>query len=478
VSDFQAPKVQVPKRIKQRFVITPVDKAGNNYGISCATHYAKSILSELNVIKNNGNVPNDTVYQPTNLTMQDLITRHQEYCLHYKVNNNEENCIPVLHAIPKLHKSPPKYRFIAGASKASTKPLAELLQRILVHCKDHFQNYCRVIEARTGKKAYMSIDNSVQMLKHLKFSRRNVETAVAYDFSTLYTKLPHSVIESNMFQLLDKLFDNKGYSRIAVDNNNKFRKIHYCMEYSKRHDGISYYSKEDVKQLIHIVLKESFVTVGNTIFQQVSGIPMGGQASPQIADLTLSWMELKYFLKTKNFIHKDKALYRYIDDILAINCDFDVLYKEIYPDVLKLTKDEGTDSELNYLDVCIKKNKLQFAVYNKLDVFNFNVLRAMHGKSCMQGVMMTGTIIGELLRFARITSTYDDWISTTTSYVRQLTVMEHDGKRILDAVAKFCGRYRTLLFKYCIFSRKDVTEKILIPRLVSRLTPVAFKFIH
>ena len=44
--------------------------------------------------------------------------------------------IPKLYWIPKLHKNPYKQRFIAGLAKCSTKPLSQILTRILTAAKE------------------------------------------------------------------------------------------------------------------------------------------------------------------------------------------------------------------------------------------------------------------------------------------------------------------------------------------------------
>ena len=48
---------------------------------------------------------------------------------------DEELDLPYIYWIPKMRKNPYKYRFIAGSSKCSTKPLSILLTKLLAHIK-------------------------------------------------------------------------------------------------------------------------------------------------------------------------------------------------------------------------------------------------------------------------------------------------------------------------------------------------------
>ena len=68
--------------------------------------------------------------------------------------------IPLLYWTSKQHKCPYKFRFIAGASKCYNKQLAIELSLALKCIKNHFKNYCKVIQKRTCISYYWSIDNS------------------------------------------------------------------------------------------------------------------------------------------------------------------------------------------------------------------------------------------------------------------------------------------------------------------------------
>ena len=49
-----------------------------------------------------------------------------------------------------FHKNPYKQRYVAGSAKCSTKPLSQILTRILTAVKEGLQRYCDTTYARSG----------------------------------------------------------------------------------------------------------------------------------------------------------------------------------------------------------------------------------------------------------------------------------------------------------------------------------------
>ena len=109
---------------------------------------------------------------------------------------------------------------------------------------------------------------------------------------------------------------------------------------------------------------------------------MGGNASPLIADLYLSWLEYQYLSKLVrnkdfNLLHKLKYNSRYIDDIITPNVEnFLEIAKHIYPTEIPL---EQTDNDSLHdtfldLDITVVNNRFCFKVFHKVDLFDFEVI--------------------------------------------------------------------------------------------------------
>ena len=109
------------------------------------------------------------------------------------------------------------------------------------------------------------------------------------------------------------------------------------------------YDRDKLKTALDYLLFNSFVRFGPHVFKQIKGIPMGGNASPLVADLFLANLEFRYMdklvsSKSPENLRMAKKLSnnsRYIDAIgvcyMNNNNDFMICSKDIYPESIPLT---------------------------------------------------------------------------------------------------------------------------------------------
>ena len=142
------------------------------------------------------------------------------------------------------------------------------------------------------------------------------------------------------------------------------------------------YTIDKLLDALKFILYNTYVQFGGNIFKQIKGIPMGGNASPFIADLYLAWHEFCYMSKlvaskspTNHKLAKILSLNsRYLDDISVINyLNFDSIAKEIYHPSLVL---EGSTTGYHFdtfLDLLIRIQNKRFVVgiYHKVNDFDF-----------------------------------------------------------------------------------------------------------
>ena len=75
-SVFNDPDAKIElKRLKEHFVIVPIDKAANNISFICKQHYASVIVSELKYNPGNTN-NNDDTYELVNDSSSGIVNRH------------------------------------------------------------------------------------------------------------------------------------------------------------------------------------------------------------------------------------------------------------------------------------------------------------------------------------------------------------------------------------------------------------------
>ena len=107
-----------------------------------------------------------------------------------------------------------KQRYIAGSAKCSIKPLSQILTRILTAVKEDFQKYCDTAYARSGVNQMWILKNFKELLENLKAqSLYSVNSIKSFDFSTLYTTIPHDKLKSELKEIINKCFFHKNGNR-------------------------------------------------------------------------------------------------------------------------------------------------------------------------------------------------------------------------------------------------------------------------
>ena len=64
--------------------------------------------------------------------------------------------------------------------------------------------------------------------------------------------------------------------------------------YGSNYAGYREYAIDELLVALEIILFHNYIQFNGCIFKQILGIPMGGNASPFIADLYLSWCKYCY----------------------------------------------------------------------------------------------------------------------------------------------------------------------------------------
>ena len=130
--------------------------------------------------------------------------------------------VPTLYWLPKLHKKPYKAIFIANSSSCTTTELSKLFTSCLTAVKKHVIKYCEKVYERSGKNLFWSIKNSGEILDKLKARDFNATSLSTYDFSTLYTTLPHNLIKDKLIDLIERTFQREGSPYLACSDRNAF----------------------------------------------------------------------------------------------------------------------------------------------------------------------------------------------------------------------------------------------------------------
>ena len=396
------------KTLQDQYIIVSVDKAPNNYSFICKKYYMDVMCKELGVVFQNGtyNICGNGTYILSDEKEEEIVKKHDKLLQTMdRTTEEEDKCVPILYAIPKMHKTPYKMRMIAGASKSSMKEVSVIVMRALLHMRNHLRNYCNLIKTRTGIKPYVAVDGSYQTISQLQKIKVKEDTKIyCADFASLFTNLPHDLLLTNMQKLIKLCYNNSGKKFLALG----YEKCYYTSETNKR-KGTIYLERQDIAYLVHQVLKNGYVTFAGKCFQQICGVPMGGNASPMLADLTLSMLEFEYLNNKDNaqLARIFQNTYRYMDDLLTIFRDKNLnIFDSMYPPSLTLEQTNSVDHVANYLDltITIHQGKILTKVYNKTDDYNFKVVRYPKSDSNMHTAIAYNCFQSEILRFSRLTT--------------------------------------------------------------------------
>ena len=141
--------------------------------------------------------------------------------------SDDDKRLPYLYCTPKLHNSPVKHRFIAGSSKCTTKQLSSLLTKLLTVIKTGLEKYCGIKTSHTEVNNMWILKNSKNLLSFL--SQLGVHRATSiqtFDFSILYTSIPHDLLKSSMHSIINNAFNYKNgatrYTHIKVGRNKSY----------------------------------------------------------------------------------------------------------------------------------------------------------------------------------------------------------------------------------------------------------------
>ena len=450
--------------LQSKFVIVPADKAPNNIIFVCKKYYVQCLLNELGV---NTNSHNNT-YTLETLSKQEILNNQMSVLSSFGIDvNKEDHELPSLYWLPKMHKTPYKQRYIAGSYRCSTKPISKKLTKILTGIKEGLQKYCETAYSRSGINQMWILKNSKSLLESLKSrALKNVTSISTYDFSTLYTTIPHSTLKSRLEDLITRSFFNKNgtrrYKYIVVNEHNN--STYFVKEYSNANNK---YTEGDIISMINFLIDNIYVELGGQIFRQTIGIPMGTNCAPLLADLFLYSYEAEFIQqllanKKKNIAQKFNHTFRYIDDVLSLsNPSFGNYLHQIYPDELNIKNTTDTNHSASYLDLMLKidHNKvLTTKLYDKRDDFDFSIVNFPFLDSNIPSSPAYGVYMSQLIRYARACSNYNDFSTRCRTLNSKLITQGYIKTKLKVTTKKFCGRHSEIFNKFTTSVSKFIAD--------------------
>ena len=189
-----------------------------------------------------------------------------------KVDNSNLK-LPYIYITPKQHKSPVGFRVITSGNSCSLQQLSiymAICLKSMLHSAKNRSNYDNKFSCRND---FFIIDSNEKVLDFLysNNSCKNFKSINTYDFSTLYTSIPHQQLKDNLRKFVERVFDFKEKDYIIP---NLYTKKAYFSNSSCADKKVCF-SKEDVLECLYYLIDNSFVVFRNVVYRQVVGIPMG-----------------------------------------------------------------------------------------------------------------------------------------------------------------------------------------------------------
>ena len=413
--------------LHNKYVFIPADKAPNNIIIICKRYYIETLIKELG-LDNSSTTTGNSTYTPCQMSSEDIVNTHDTFMKSFGIElSDDDKRLPYLYWTPKLHKSPVKHRFIAGSSKCTTKQLSSLLTKILTVIKTGLEKYCSIKTSHTGVNNMWILKNSTNLLSSLGHLGVHKATSMqTFDFSTLYTSIPHDSLKSRMNNIINNAFKHKNgatrYTHIKVGRN----KSHFT---SDPLNGDNKYTANDICKMIEFLVDNIYVRFGGQLFRQMVGIPMGTNCAPLLADLFLYSYENEFLDKLikegkRKLARRFNLSYRYIDDLISFNNKrFKEFISDIYPKELTISETTESTSVASYLDLLFtrdRSNNITTKLYDKRDAFGFHIVNFPFMSSNIPSAPAYGVYAFQLVRYARCCSNYSDFLIRHRALVKRL----------------------------------------------------------
>jgi hypothetical protein len=395
--------------LHSKFIMVHVDKASNNIALVCKNYYFRILINELGL---NPNLNPSQIYKCMQKdevffsTIQKRFLNSVAPSLPCSSNN-----LPFIYAIPKLHKSPVKFRFLVSQKTCPLKTLNQSISKILKLVLIQHRAWCKCLYNFTGINFMWIADNFNHALEKIEKinSRTNGVSTKQFDFSTLYTSIPKKVLTESLEWCIKKAFIGGKKRFISVYN--------YDAKFvNNPSENSLYFNEVQINNILKFVFENAYFKFGNKIIKQLEGIMMGWDPGPFAANLSLYFFEHKHQAKLlkENYsaAKQNNNNSRFIDDINTLNNRvFEEQIQSIYPPEIVCNRENLTDTKGHFLEIDISitsTGKFQTKIFDKRDEFNFDIVKYPSINSNIPDRTVYSVFVSQTLRFLRVCSEFND----------------------------------------------------------------------
>ena len=427
--------------LKEDFVLIPVDNAAKNISIICKKYYIEVMSNE---------IQNSTTFQRVSDNKDRFVAKiHSKFpSKPYKLCNDK---LPYLYATSKMHKDPINFRFITAGRDTAFSDISIVVSK----CLKLLMNTARtslLYRIKEIDNCIFVIDSRNKVINFLNKcnQEKGSKQSSTWDFSTLYTKIPHIKLKEKLSVFVTKVFDcvkNSSKAANFISCSDKSRTAYYSKSKSKSNISLSC---EELIKLINIVIDNSYVYYHNVVYRQVIGIPMGTNCAPFLANIFLHVYEYEYL---RNLVNNGNIItaknlsktFRYQDDCVSINDDgvFKSHYEKMYPPEMVLKCTNISKATCTFLDtrISIFRGKFRYKSYDKRNDFNFNIANYPHLDGNVPISTSYGVYMSQLVRFCDINLEICSFLSDVKGMTVKFLKQGFNSEMLKNTYLKFRDKY-------------------------------------
>ena len=418
-----------------------------------------------------------------------------------------------LYATVKTHKQPYGWRFIAGGHRISVGPISDWLHRACSAMLPDLDDLMRLAVAgapgcnrvrgcwilRDGRGVVQRIRDLEAELRRRHhvggrgfYAHRQVEFGV-HDFTTLYTTLPHDAIRASMRSVVQEVFLARHAGQFlrvtrVPDGSSAFEWVAQPADGSlpAPNGMVRHFDAATVLADIDFILDNIYVTLGDDVYRQILGVPMGFSCAPMLAVIMLACYELAFVrrlmaqamqvgldsqglpvsvdLPSGRSVLSQAVRGQLMDLAVRVACSCraidDVLMMDmtaaerrwaldrIYPSSLQLKEEYASPGPIRYLDMEIRHDRGGFYtdLYDKRDVMAADgkmdkVLKFPHIDSALSVQCKYGCLTSFLHRIHRHVMRRRLFVHHAADRVAFMFEHGYDPRKLLRLARRFMQRF-------------------------------------
>jgi hypothetical protein len=287
------------KKATKSMVISALDKADSTLVALCPVAYHRKIMAEMMACPNLTNITASTCHTEI---MKKITENYRRIRLSHKFKPSKGK-IPNSYIKPKSKDPVNKNRVITSYYNFPMKRLLKLASKALTHCLRNLNKKHRHFTLHRLSDTKNLIRKMEAKFKKKYGTTAHVET-YATDLEQMYTNLDHAEIKKATLWLFDKIQHSQNGTTHNGRNLRKRRTLikvdltspnraQFTTNHSVDSDCVIF-TLDDLFSIIEFDLENTYTSIGNQLFKQHKGCPMGGLLSSFYANTTCAYHENTY----------------------------------------------------------------------------------------------------------------------------------------------------------------------------------------